>query len=119
VLGDGPDAGYLKSIAGPTITFLWNVRDTKTKIDIIKKSRGFINLAKESCGIATIEALLLGVPVFGYAAGGSIELVHNQSGLLVEKKDIDSLMIGFEQFIQRTREKPSIKKNILHIIKKK
>jgi glycosyltransferase involved in cell wall biosynthesis len=59
ILGDGPDAEALKKLAGPTVSFLGNISDIQTKITLIKQSRGLINLAKESCGMATIEALLL------------------------------------------------------------
>jgi glycosyltransferase involved in cell wall biosynthesis len=109
VLGDGPDADYLKSLAGPTITFLGNISDTKTKIDIIKKSRGLINLAKESCGMATMEALLLWVPVFGYNAGGSKELVDNESGILVDTKDLETLCEEFETFYITKYKRSNIK----------
>jgi glycosyltransferase involved in cell wall biosynthesis len=48
--------------------------------------------------MATIEAMLMGVPVFGYNAGGTAELVDDQSGFLVDSKDLDTLLERFEKF---------------------
>jgi glycosyltransferase involved in cell wall biosynthesis len=67
VIGDGPDMAYAQSIAGPTITFLGQINDVTEKMRIVREARGCINLAKESFGLGTAEALCLGVPVFGYA----------------------------------------------------
>ena len=99
IAGSGPDAQYLKSIAGPTITFVWSVTDIDTKIDLIKHARWLINLSLESCGIATMEALALWVPVFGYNAGGTAELVWPDQWVLVESKDGESLKKWFAKFI--------------------
>ncbi len=75
ILWSWPDEDYLKSIAWPTITFVWQVTDVEEKIEIVKHARWLINLAKESCGIATMEAVCLWVPVFWYAQWGSDEIV--------------------------------------------
>ena len=80
------------------MSFLGNISDVTTKIEIIKKSRGYINLAKESCGLGTMEALLLGVPVFGYNAGGTKEFVEPDMGILVENKNLETLIEQFEEF---------------------
>lgn len=49
------------------------------KIALMKYARGMINLAKESFGIATGEALCLGVPVFGYNGGATPELADSKN----------------------------------------
>lgn len=67
VMGSGPDELQLKSIAGPSIIFIGWIQDIDEKIKIISHAKGLINLTKESYGIGTVEALLLGVPVFGYS----------------------------------------------------
>jgi glycosyltransferase involved in cell wall biosynthesis len=66
VMGSGPDEKYLKSIAGPTIIFIGRISDIDERVKIISQAKGLINLTKESYGIGTVEAMLLGVPVFGY-----------------------------------------------------
>lgn len=98
VLGSGPDEEYLKSIAWPTITFLGHIADLWQKIEILRNARGLINLTKESFWIATIEALCLWVPVFGFEQWGTKELVDSRSWLLVASKDMDTLTAGFQRF---------------------
>lgn len=68
IVGDGPDMAYAQSIAGPTIIFTGYIDDVNEKKKLLQQSRGYINLAKESFGIGTAEALCSGVPVFGYNA---------------------------------------------------
>ena len=100
ILGDGPDRGYLQSIAWSTITFLGRVSDVEKKIDLVKNARGFLGIAYESFGIVTAEALLLGVPVFAYAKWGSAELVDEESGVLIEHKDNETIVKSLRQFTQ-------------------
>ena len=120
ILGDGPDLEYAKSIAWKTIIFVGDISDTTEKINIIKHARWLINLAKESFGIATVEALSLGVPVFGYDAWGTHELVDEKSGILCKSKDSKTLERSMQEFQSKffnrkqiskeTREKLFIKK---------
>lgn len=121
VVGDGPDEEYLHSIAWPTITFVGYVRDVAQKIEILKHARWLLNLAKESCGIATMEALCLWVPVFGYALWGTRELVLwddtfvaqeglliSSCGILVSEKTSLRLKQGMQAFASKNREREKI-----------
>jgi len=112
VMGSGPDEVYLKSIAGPSIIFIGRITDIDEKIKIIKNAKGLINLTKESYGIGTVEALLLGVPVFGYEQGATAELVDNDCGILVENKEHTTLIEGFIQFMKIKRDRKMIAKKI-------
>jgi len=78
VVGSGPDEIQLKAMAGDTIIFLGQMSPQEL-LPLIKNARGYINLTKESFGLGTAEALLLGVPVFGYDDGASPELVDKDS----------------------------------------
>lgn len=98
IIGSWPDEAYLKSIAGSSVTFLWQINDVHQRIEIQAKAKASINLAKESFGIATAESLLLWAPVFGYDGGGTHELVWPKQGLLTQDKDHDSLVIQFSKF---------------------
>ncbi|MEI6425944.1 MAG: glycosyltransferase [Candidatus Absconditabacteria bacterium] len=110
VIGSGPDEIYLKSIAGNSIIFLGQMKSTEELLPILKKSRGLINLTKESFGLGTAEALCLGVPVFGYNQGATPELVDIDSGILVENKTLPHLIEKFEDFTNITRNKSHIQK---------
>jgi glycosyltransferase involved in cell wall biosynthesis len=126
VVGSGPDEDYLKSIAWPTVTFVGQVTEVEEKILIVKHARWLINLAKESCGIATMEALCLWVPVFAYAAGGSREIVTwslsdtvsdqdlfvTDLWILVADKSSTTLHRGMKQFIQKKRERLAIQEQM-------
>lgn len=106
MIGDGPDANYLKSLAKDNIIFtgrLW-----EDIIDIVKNSTGLINLTKESFWIGTAEALLMGVPVIGYAQGATAELVNQDSGILIQKKDISSLSNAILTFQSKKRNRKLI-----------
>lgn len=108
IAGDGPDKLELMKIAGPTITFVGWVSDQQTKISLMKKSRWVINIAHESFGIVTAEALLLGVPIFWYNGGATPELVDEQSGLLVNSLEKQELSDQFEQFLAREYDRQAI-----------
>lgn len=100
VMGSGPDEAYLKSLAHDNIVFVGRVADEQEKIKIIGQSRGLINLTKESFGINTAEALLLGVPVLGYNGGATPGLVDSHAGVLVDKKTLPHLIEAFTTFSQ-------------------
>lgn len=101
IMGDGPDREMLQDLAGPTITFLGNRSDPDEKYEILRRARWLINLTKESCGIVTMEALALGVPVFGYNDGWTAEFVtHKKNWRLVDSKKHIDLIEWFEKFQQ-------------------
>jgi glycosyltransferase involved in cell wall biosynthesis len=62
IIGDGPDLAYCQSIAGETVTFLGRC-DSQMIVDRLQRSHGLINIACESFGLGTLEALFLGTPV--------------------------------------------------------
>jgi len=111
ILGSWPDEDCLKSLAWPTVIFVWQVDDLTQKIDILKQARGLINLAKESCGMATMEALALGVPVFGYDDGGTIERIDDSNWVLVWSKDIETLTEQMKIFLAKKRDRTRIQAN--------
>ncbi len=115
-MGSGPDENYLKSIAWETITFIGQSTSVQEKVKIIKNARGLINLTKESCGMATIEALAVGVPVFGFNAGGTPEFVDEKSGLLTNSKEMSTLVDMFKKFDTTAFDRLEIKQRILEKI---
>lgn len=111
MIGSGPDEWYLKSIAGDTVIFLWWMHHEET-IEIFKQAKGLINLTKESFGMGTVEALLLGVPVIGFNEGGTKELVDEESGILIEKKDKKNLKAALETFEKKAFDRKLISERI-------
>ena len=75
IIGIGRDEKYLKSLAGPTVSFLGNVHDEKLQAEL-QGARAFLFAAvDEEFGIAPVEAMGYGVPIIAYASGGLTETV--------------------------------------------
>jgi glycosyltransferase involved in cell wall biosynthesis len=78
-----------------------------------------INLTKESYGIGTVEALLLGVPVFGYSEGATAELVDEDCGILVKDKEHHTLVEEFKKFISTIWDRKMIASKVRIKLKNK
>jgi glycosyltransferase involved in cell wall biosynthesis len=64
IIGDGSQRGALEKIAGKNIEFLGRISDDEI-VEVYKMVRGFIMPQKEDAGIAPIEAMAAGIPVYG------------------------------------------------------
>lgn len=129
VLGSWPDEEALMDRAGGTIVFLWAITDPAKKIAIVQQAQWVINIAKESCGMSTIEALLAGVPIFGFAAWGTRELVWlpqqsenewpiitTECGVFVTDKQQDILIEAMKLFRTTQRKRAAIRDHALKIL---
>lgn len=112
IIGSGPDEIYLKSIAHPNIIFIDRIDNPEEMTKILAQAKGCINLTKESFWLSTVEALLLGIPVFGYNDGATPELVDQDSWILVDQKDMHTLEKKFNEFKSKTRNREKIIQNI-------
>ncbi len=92
IIGTGRELDYLRSIAGPTVTFLNSVSDDEFD-EIYYHAKAFLFASvDEEFGIAPVEAMSRGVPVIAYASGGLKEIVqHDKNGLLYEELSVESL----------------------------
>jgi len=118
IIGSWSDETIHKKIAWPNIEFLWYIKDRKKIADYIKHSKWYINLAYESSGMSTVEALLLWVPIFGYNKWWTAELVDNKSWYLIDKKDTQSILSGFKKFESIKFDPIYIQNNIKALLKK-
>ena len=129
VLGSWPDEAMLKDRAGDTIVFLWAITDPVKKRAIVQQAQWLINIAKESCGMSTIEALLTGVPVFGFAAWWTRELVWlsqqsenewpiitTECGVFVTDKNPSVLIEAMNLFRSTNRNRGAIRDYILWVL---
>lgn len=108
-----PDEAILQKRAWATIHFVGNITQTKAKIELIRHARWLINIAKESCGIASMEALSLGVPIFGYHGWATPEFVNHTNGVLVRNKSSQHLVDKFTVFSRKSFDRKEIKKVFL------
>lgn len=54
----------------------------------------------ETFGVVLIEALSLGVPVISTRCGGAEDIVNETNGLLVDKKDPDSMIMAMQAMVK-------------------
>lgn len=74
VVGSGRDEQHLKSIAGPTVTFLGRVSDDQLKEEY-SHAQAYIYPQLEDFGLMPLEAAACGTPTIGIHEGGSKETV--------------------------------------------
>ena len=106
IAGTGKEEGYLRSIAGPTITFSGFVSDEELKT-LYGGCKAFLFAAVEDFGIAPVEAQAYGRPVIAYGHGGSLETVRvndpdgrPDTGILFPVQTADSLVAALRRFEQ-------------------
>ena len=110
IIGSWPDEMTLKAMAWDTIIFTgWNPEGMQ---DIVKDSSWLINLTKESFWIWTVEALLMGVPVFWFSEGATSELVDDECWVLVNSKDMEVLKIWLKKFLSKEWDRKEISERI-------
>jgi glycosyltransferase involved in cell wall biosynthesis len=79
VVGDGPGAGDLRRIAGPSVEFLgW--QDDHAVAALMGEARALLFPANEDFGIVPVEAQAAGTPVIAYGAGGVLDSVLPADG---------------------------------------
>lgn len=108
IVGIGRDEQYLKSLAGPTISFLGNISDEQLQ-DELQNAKGFLFAAvDEEFGIAPVEAMGFGVPVIAYKSGGLKETVKEEvNGYLYEELSVHSLVGAIKKLQSLSSEKYS------------
>lgn len=112
LVGDGPERENAQRRAAELglyrhVTFLGERTDFA---ELLGHADAFVLPSEsESFGVAALEALSCGVPVFGYRVGGLPEVVADGCGTLVESFDVDALagaivaMLGDDAGRERAR----------------
>jgi glycosyltransferase involved in cell wall biosynthesis len=75
VIGDGPEYGKLRRMAGPAVEFLGRVSDEELR-EHLAGARALLFPGEEDFGIVPVEAQSCGRPVIAYASGGALETVR-------------------------------------------
>lgn len=98
VVGEGPEAGRLKKLAGPNTRFLGRISDEELRKEYAG-SRAFLFPGEEDFGITPLEAMAHGRPVIAYGRGGSLEtVVPGITGVFFSEATVDSLCEGILDF---------------------
>jgi glycosyltransferase involved in cell wall biosynthesis len=131
VVGDGPDAGRLRAMAGPTIRFLGRVPD-----EIVRREfatcLALIFPGEEDFGLTPLEAQASGRPVIAFRRGGALETVEEGlSGVFFDEQSVDALVSTLGSFDPtafepgRTRahalefDKPAFKQRLYAILERR
>jgi glycosyltransferase involved in cell wall biosynthesis len=102
VIGSGQDAERLKSLAGPTVSFLGWATDEAIR-DHLRRCRALLFPGEEDFGIVPVEANACGTPVLAYARGGATETIvplgtDGATGVWFEEQTLESLIAAVERF---------------------
>lgn len=98
VVGQGSQATYLRSIAGPTVTLIGSVSDAQ-KSSLLSQACALLYCSiEEDFGMVTAEALAHGLPVIGYKSGGTAEIVTPKTGVLFTEFTPESLIAAIKSF---------------------
>ena len=104
VVGKGKEEAYLKSLAGPTVTFMGYAPDGEIG-PLFAKCRAFLFAAVEDFGIAPVEAQSYGIPVIAYGYGGSLETVragladaNQNTGVYFRSQTVEGVITAIEEF---------------------
>jgi len=113
VIGQGPEADYLKSIANDNIQFLGHVSDEKRK-HLMAHARTVVVAALEDYGLVPIEANVSGTPVISYGAGGVLDTQKpGFTGLFFEEQSADSLCAAVSRSLTMTWDNRAIRDHAL------
>jgi glycosyltransferase involved in cell wall biosynthesis len=99
IIGSGSEETYLRSIAGPTITFLGRVPDARLA-EVMRGAKAMIYCSREEdFGMAPVEVMAYGVPVIAYRSGGVQESVlEGKTGTFFDEFTVESLSRKLKQF---------------------
>lgn len=115
VIGDGPDYARLRTIAGPTVTFLNKATGSRVSDEDMPSQLGsaeaFLFASFDDAGIAPTEALAAGTPVIAYRAGGALDyVIPGKTGILFDDQTSESLEGALRKFKQRNFNASDISK---------
>jgi glycosyltransferase involved in cell wall biosynthesis len=91
VAGDGRDEARLRSLAGPTVSFVGRVEGDR-KANLFARCAAFILPAIEDFGITPLEAMACGRPVIAVGKGGALDtVVPGVTGEFFGEQTVESL----------------------------
>jgi glycosyltransferase involved in cell wall biosynthesis len=103
VIGAGQDAGRLKRLAGPTVTFLGWQPDEAIR-DHLRRCRALLFPGEEDFGIVPVEAQACGAAVIAYGRGGAAETVLplgeavEPTGVFFEEQSVEAVIEAVQRF---------------------
>ena len=101
VIGEGEQEEYLKKIAQKNIEIIGYKSDEQAA-HYYQNARAFIFPCEDDFGMTVVEAMLYGVPVIAYRAGGTLETVQEGiTGEFFAAQTVEVLADAVSRFIER------------------
>jgi len=98
IVGIGPDYKKLRSMAGPTIELLGEVRSEELS-DLYANSKALVFPQVEDAGIVPLEAMASGRPVIALGHGGSLDsMKEGVTGIFFKEQTIKDLTEAIGEF---------------------
>jgi len=98
VVGSGAENARLRRLAGPTVKFLSNVRDSEMPA-LFHKAEAFIFPTLEDFGIVPVEAMAAGLPVIAFGKGGALDyVIEGKTGTFFNEQTVSSLSKSLKKF---------------------
>lgn len=102
IIGIGSEEKKLKSIAGPTITFVGSLTDTQL-VEYYKGCRALLFTGKDDFGLTALEVQHFGRPVIALRAGGAIEtIIEGKTGEFFYPQNVQALIHAIRNFQGKT-----------------
>lgn len=103
VIGQGPELGRLRRLAGPSVTLLGWQTDEVIR-DHYRRAGALLFPGEEDFGIVPLEAQGCGLPVLAYNAGGATETIRPPNslqpgtGMFFDERSVDCLAAAMLRF---------------------
>ena len=98
VVGDGPEMGRLRAVAGPNVRVLGSASREVLR-DHLRRARAFVFAADEDFGILPVESQACGTPVIAYGVGGALEtVVEGRTGLFFGEQTAEAIAGAVRRF---------------------